>query len=110
MHARLKHALSLNTVAALAPSPVIEDKAGWVAVEDGLPKEVFKGADYSPRVLALGEESIDGRPFVGYYCMTMQQWYLAHDNQPVMPGVTHWMPLPALPSAPQDTKKGGSHE
>lgn len=77
---------------------------GWVSVADRLPVEKYAGCDYSARVLAFGDGGIDGPHFVAYCSLDRAaagQWYLAHDNQPVMT-VAHWQLLPATPATAAD--------
>jgi hypothetical protein len=57
-------------------------------------------------VLAYGQPQQDG-PFFVAYCDLDGNWYLAHDNQPMME-VTHWQELPTPPAQPAHSGQPGA--
>ncbi|MBT6322531.1 MAG: DUF551 domain-containing protein [Anaerolineae bacterium] len=73
---------------------ILEQESSWISVEDRLP-EVGKP------VLAITKGGTMDVLCLGYWDDDSQKpdtWYLAFRQQHSNGNVTHWMPLPTLPS------------
>jgi hypothetical protein len=70
----------------------------WISVTDSLPEVSPKNEYVSDRVLFTdGKEVIEGRYTRTYYHIEDSlAWF--DTLWTMVPGVTHWMPLPKLPS------------
>ena len=84
---------------ALGAEPEKAEPVAWIPVSERLPEvsAKFKESDY---MLAQPK---DGEPFVGWYSGNLNSWFVEHYLAPsiAVPGVTHWMPLPAAPQQEQ---------
>jgi len=85
-----------------------EEYGKWISVEDRLPKQVFKGARLSKKVLVALP---DGRVEADYcnYAPQHPEWELKYHGKNYLKilgypkfdgcsyGATHWMPFPTKP-------------